>query len=205
MHALEDFLSSLVSLDAHAVVMIDEAQHVQPEVLEQVRLLSNIDAPSGTRLQIILVGQLDLELLLARPGMRQFEQRVSRRIRLEGLAEPELRAYIEHRLSVGRAAGSRLSGAGELARALAEWEADSGGTGVSLSDDAFGAIWQLSGGLPRIVKLLCDRALEAAYARRVPTIDAELVSTAARALHLHHRRPCSRPSRRRRFAPGKRR
>src|SRR4051812_15817812 len=54
-HALEDFLASLVALDAHAVVIIDEAQHVQPDVLEQIRLLSNVDAPSGTRLQILLV------------------------------------------------------------------------------------------------------------------------------------------------------
>lgn len=186
-HALEDFLSSLVLLDAHAVVMIDEAQHVQADVLEQIRLLSNIDAPSGTRLQIILVGQLDLESLLARPDLRQFEQRVSRRIRLEGLAEHELRAYIEHRLSVGRAAGSPLLGAAELARALAEWDAPraSPGAGVSLNEDAVAAIWQSSGGLPRIVNLLCDRALEEAYARRVRTIDADLVVTAARALHLH--------------------
>src|SRR4051812_1907984 len=69
-HALEGFLSSLIDLNAHAVVLIDEAQHVQPDVLEQIRLLSNIDAPSGTRLQIILVGQLDLETLLERPGLR---------------------------------------------------------------------------------------------------------------------------------------
>src|SRR5258707_2597919 len=111
-HALEGFLTSLITLDAHAVVMIDEAQHMQPEVLEQIRLLSNIDAPSGTRLQIMLVGPLELESVLARPDLRQFQQRVSRRIRLEPLREDELQAYIEHRLAVGRVAGSRLPGAG---------------------------------------------------------------------------------------------
>ncbi|MCU1383653.1 MAG: gspA, partial [Acidobacteria bacterium] len=183
-HALEDFLSSLVALEAHAVVMIDEAQHINPEVLEQIRLLSNIDAPSGTRLQIILVGQLDLEALLARPGLRQFEQRVSRRIRLEPLAENELGAYIEHRLTVGRAAGSRLLGANDLALALAEWDGTAPGAGVSFGRDAFTAIWQSSGGLPRIVNLLCDRALEEAYARRVRVLDADLIATAARALQL---------------------
>src|SRR3954470_15811197 len=84
-HALEDFLSSLVVLNAHAVVIIDEAQHVQPDVLEQIRLLSNIDDDRGTMLQIVLAGQLDLESLLARPELRQFQQRISRRIRLAPL------------------------------------------------------------------------------------------------------------------------
>ena len=133
-HALEDFLSSLIALDAHAVVMIDEAQHVQPDVLEQIRLLSNIDAPSGTRLQIMLVGPLELESLLARPDLRQFQQRVSRRIRLEPLRENELQSYIEHRLAVGRAAGSGLPGAGDLAEALAQWNGEGGG--VTFTPDA---------------------------------------------------------------------
>jgi len=102
-HALEDFLSSLIVLDARAVVIIDEAQHIRPDVLEQIRLLSNIDAPGGTMLQIILVGQLDVEALLERYDLRQFRQRVSRRIRLEPLGEGELQSYIDHRLAVGRA------------------------------------------------------------------------------------------------------
>ena len=176
-HALEDFLSSLIALDAHAVVMIDEAQHVQPDVLEQIRLLSNIDAPSGTRLQIMLVGPLELESLLARPDLRQFQQRVSRRIRLEPLRENELQSYIEHRLAVGRAAGSGLPGAGDLAEALAQWNGEGGG--VTFTPDAVRAVWRGSGGLPRVVNLLCDRALEAAYHRQLRTIDADLVETAA--------------------------
>ena len=89
------------------MVIIDEAQHLRPEVLEQIRLLSNVDTPRATLLQIILAGQLDLDALLARPELRQVQQRVSRRIRLGPLAEEELRPYIEHRLGVGRAARSR--------------------------------------------------------------------------------------------------
>ena len=181
-HALEDFLSSLISLDAHAFVIIDEAQHVQPDVLEQIRLLSNIDAPGGTMLQIILIGQLDLESLLARPDLRQFQQRVSRRIRLEPLGEDELRPYIDHRLAVGRAAGSGMPGAGELARALDEWEGAR--PGVTFTPDAVQTIWRWSLGLPRLVNLLCDRALEAACAHKLRTIDAGLVETAAVALDL---------------------
>src|SRR3954470_4650849 len=183
-HALEDFLSSLVVLNAHAVVIIDEAQHVRPDVLEQIRLLAISDAPSGTRLQIILVGQLDLETLLASPDLRQFQQRISRRIRLEPLAEQELAAYVDHRLNVGRAGASPLAGAGDLARALSEWEG-SGPGGVSFDRDALAAVWHWSGGLPRVVNLLCDRSLEEAYTRQVRTIDADIVDTAARALQLH--------------------
>src|SRR5216683_3163852 len=74
---LQAFLTSLVPIQAHAVVIIDEAQHLQPDVLEQIRLLSNIDDERGTLLQIILVGQTDLEPLLSRPELRQFQQRVS--------------------------------------------------------------------------------------------------------------------------------
>jgi cell division protein FtsN len=181
-HALEDFLSSLIALEAHAVVLIDEAQHLQPEVLEQIRLLSNVSAPSGTMLQIILVGQLDLESLLTRPDLRQFQQRVSRRIRLAPLGAYELQAYIDHRLAIGRSAGSRMPGAGELARALDEWAGDR--EGVTFTPDAVEAIWRWSGGLPRLVNLLCDRALEAAYAQQLHRVDGALVEAAATALDL---------------------
>jgi type II secretory pathway predicted ATPase ExeA/cell division septation protein DedD len=181
-HALEDFLSSLVALDAHTVVIVDEAQHLRPDVLEQIRLLSNIDAPKGTMLQIILSGQLDLESLLARPELRQVQQRVSRRIRLERLGEGELQSYIDHRLAVGRAARSRMPGSGELARALEEWNGE--GTGVTFTADAVQAVWRWSAGLPRVINVLCDRALEEAYAHRVRTVDTGLVERAAALLQL---------------------
>ena len=180
-HALEDFLTSLIALRAHAVVLIDEAQHIQPEVLEQIRLLSNIDDPRGTMLQIILVGQADLESLLSRPELRQFQQRVSRRVRLEPLSADELRLYIEHRLAVGRVlTPSAIPGADVLAQALAEWEGP--GPDVAFTADAIQAIWTVSRGLPRVVNLLCDRALEAACAQGVRKIDVALVNAAEVAL-----------------------
>ena len=180
--ALEDFLSSLIALDAHAVVIVDEAHHVRPEVLEQIRLLSNIDTPKGTMLQIILSGQPDLELLLARPELRQVQQRVSRRIRLEPLGEGELQSYINHRLAVGRSVSSQMTGSGELARALEEWHGD--GAGVSFMADAIQAVWRWSAGLPRVINILCDRTLEEAYEGRVRTVDAGLVDRAASRLQL---------------------
>jgi general secretion pathway protein A len=138
-HALEDFLTSLIALDAHAVVIIDEAQHVQPDVLEQIRLLSNIGDARGTMLAIILVGQPDLESVLSRPELRQVQQRVSRRIRLEPLTVAELPLYIDHRLTVGRTARSQMPGASELAHAIAEWEGS--GAAVTFIPDAVEAIW----------------------------------------------------------------
>src|SRR5206468_6543476 len=116
--------------------------------------------------------------------LRQFQQRISRRIRLEPLAEQELAAYVDHRLNVGRAGASPLAGAGDLARALSEWKSSEPG-GVSFDRDALAAVWRWSQGLPRVVNLLCDRSLEEAFARQVRTIDADIVDTAARALQLN--------------------
>src|SRR6476646_5476737 len=99
---LHAFLTSLAPIQAHAVVMIDEAQHLRPDVLEQIRLLSNIDDEKGTLLKIILVGQTDLEPLLSRPELRQLHQRVSRRFALEPLNTEKVQQYIEHRLALAR-------------------------------------------------------------------------------------------------------
>src|SRR6185295_11033924 len=97
--ALHAFLHSLAPIQAHAVVIVDEAQHLKPEVLEEIRLLSNVDDERGTLLQIILVGQTNLETLLARPELRQLQQRVSRRFRLAPLTADEVQQYITHRLA----------------------------------------------------------------------------------------------------------
>jgi general secretion pathway protein A len=161
--ALRAFLASLARIQAHAVVMIDEAQHLKPDVLEEIRLLSNIDDTRGTVLQIILVGQTDLEPLLSRPDLRQLQQRVSRRLRLEVLNRAEAEQYIQHRLAVAR------NGAGTT-------------QGVEFTPDAIDAVSQLSGGVPRVINLLCDRSLEGAFASRVRVIDSRLIHPAARAL-----------------------
>jgi len=163
------------------VVIIDEAQHLQPDVLEQIRLLSNIDDERGTLLQIILVGQPELESLLSRPDLRQLQQRVSRRLRLEPLTREEVNKYIDHRLGLARAGtASRVPGAAELTAALAEWSGTS--AAVEFTPDAVQALSELSGGLPRLINLLCDRSLEEACASRLRVIDLPLVQKAARAL-----------------------
>ncbi|MEP6918231.1 MAG: AAA family ATPase [Acidobacteriota bacterium] len=182
--ALHAFLRSLAPIQAHAVVIIDEAQHLKPEVLEQIRLLSNIDDERGTLLQIILVGQPDLDALLARPELRQLQQRVSRRFRLEPLNRDEVEQYITHRLSLARGGAdvSRAPGAVELARELAAWQETA--DRVVFTSDAIQAVSHLSGGLPRVINLLCDRSLEEAYAAKQRAVDGPAVDAAARALGL---------------------
>jgi general secretion pathway protein A len=185
MHALQEFLGSLKQLHAHAAVIIDEAQHVHPDVLEQIRLVSNIQDERGTMLQIILLGQTDLEQLLARPELSQLRQRVSRRVRLDPLTATEVAQYIDHRLGVARVrqhVQSNFPGADDLERELAEWE-ESNST-VTFTLEALALVAQLSQGIPRVVNLLCDRALEAAYAQQSRTIDASMINTAAEALGL---------------------
>jgi general secretion pathway protein A len=169
-HALQEFLASLAPLQAHAVLIVDEAQHLHPDVLEQIRLLSNVDDERGTLLQIILVGQTDLDRLLGRPDLRQFQQRVSRRVQLAPLTEDELRLYIEHRLAVARSGGSGAP--------LETAES------VTFTTDAIEALAGLSGGIPRVVNIVCDRALEAAHAQWRRTIDAPLIQATAAGLGI---------------------
>ena len=164
---LHAFLSSLAPIQAHAVVMIDEAQHLRPDVLEQIRLLSNIDDSRGTILQIILVGQMDLEPLLSRPELRQLQQRVSRRFAIDPLNQEEVQHYVEHRLALARQ--------GEPAPTNA---------GVIFKPDAIQAVAEISAGVPRVINLLCDRSLELAFDAQVHTIDGARVHAAARGLGI---------------------
>jgi general secretion pathway protein A len=183
-HALQDFLASLVPLQAHAVVIIDEAQHVQPEVLEQIRLVSNVQDDLGTMLQIILVGQMDLEPLLSRPELQQLKQRVTRRVRLDALSAAEVAQYIDHRLAIAseRQTTSTIPGAQELEHELAEWDRQH--SDPAFTPDAVRAVAQLSRGIPRVVNLVCDRALEAAYERQFKSVDASIINIAAHDLGL---------------------
>lgn len=182
--ALLEFLRSLVPIQAHAVVMIDEAQHLKPEVLEQIRLLSNTDDKRGTLLEIILVGQPGLDALLSRPELEQLQQRVSRRVRLEPLTRAEVRQYIEHRLTLARQSKPphQLPGATELANEMAEWAGIN--AGVEFAPDAMQTVSDFSGGLPRVINLLCDRSLEEAYASRLRVIDRPMILAVARALGI---------------------
>jgi general secretion pathway protein A len=175
--ALQQFLASLIPLQAHAVIMIDEAQRLNARVLEEIRLLSNFETDQAKLLQIVLVGQPDLDDLLRQPEMRQLNQRVARRCELYPLSENEVGDYVERRLTV---AASPDALTGDLSAHGA-----SGATQlVQFSRDAIRVVARISGGIPRVVNTLCDRALEVAYERQIRTVDAPAVIVAAERLRL---------------------
>ena len=175
---LQRFLTSLTPLGGRAVVIIDEAQHLHPVLLEQLRLWSNLDGDGPPLLQVVLSGQPELDTLLGRPEMRQVRQRVSRRCELTGLERDEVAEYIEHRLSVARGPDTRdePGPAGVLTQGEF-WR-------VRLSTSAVRTVAALSQGVPRLVNLLADRALEVGCERQARTIDTRIVREAARRLNL---------------------
>ena len=158
---LNDFLRSLTPLGASAVLVIDEAQKLTPPLLEQLRVLTNRDTDQDKLLQVLLVGQLEMQSLLSAPRMRALHQRVSRRCTLEPLKRRDVGTYVAHRL---RIAGS-------------PWH-------VGFTNRATDLVYEFSGGVPRRINLLCDRALEAGCDAFTPCITPELVLEAAETLEL---------------------
>jgi general secretion pathway protein A len=148
-------------LDAHAkgrhtVLIIDEAQNLSAEVLEQLRLLTNLETNQHKLLQIILLGQPELAAMLARPELRQLGQRIIARFHLGPLGKQEISAYVQHRLVV--------AGAQRLLFPTA----------------LMGSLYRLSGGIPRIINVLCDRALLGAYVQSKEKVDRATLKQAAR-------------------------
>ncbi|MGH8280332.1 MAG: AAA family ATPase [Gammaproteobacteria bacterium] len=157
-------------LEAHArgrrvVLIIDEAQALSREVLEQVRLLTNLETSRQKLLQIILVGQPELRELLARQDLRQLAQRITGRYHLEPLSAKDTRAYIGHRLSVAGALAPIFTASG------------------------LRSVWRITRGVPRLVNILCDRALLGAYTRELRQVDGGLVRRAAREVFALPGRP----------------
>jgi general secretion pathway protein A len=154
-YPLYDFLKSLVPLQAFAVLIIDEAQNLSPALLEEIRILSDLESPDKL-LQVVLVGQLELRAKLKLPEMRQLDQRVSARCSLEPLSREAVAGYISHRLRVAGGAEDR----------------------VSFSPDAIDALFRVSSGVPRVVNLICDRALHRGHLARMSEIDMAAVTQA---------------------------
>src|SRR5262245_4583441 len=148
-------------LQAHArgrrtIVIVDEAQHLHPKVLEQLRLLTNLETGRAKLLQIILIGQPELIDLLKRRDLRQVAQRVAARYHLAPLTERETRMYVAHRLAM----------AGQPA--------------MIFDDGALRAIHSASRGVPRVINVVCDRALLGAYATGVRRVTRSIARRAAR-------------------------
>ncbi|MFO7640291.1 MAG: AAA family ATPase [Candidatus Competibacteraceae bacterium] len=147
-------------LQAHAagrrtVLIIDEAQNLSREVLEQIRLLTNLETTKHKLLRIILVGQPELRHLLARSDLRQLAQRITARYHLPPLDRRETAAYILHRL--------RIAGGGDV-----------------FTGGALRTIYRRSGGIPRLINVICDRALLGAYSQGARSVTARLARQAAR-------------------------
>lgn len=168
---LQRFLGSLLPINGRAVVVIDEAQHLRPDVLEQIRLWSNFETNDTKLLQIVLAGQSELDDILRRPEMRQIQQRVSRRCELTPLTRDEVAEYVEHRLWVAR---------GFILDASSEPSAPP----VRFTPAATQTVAAVSGGIPRLVNLLCDRALELGCEQQETNIDKRTIETAAQRLNL---------------------
>jgi general secretion pathway protein A len=158
---LHDFLLSLHPIGAHGVLIIDEAQHLSAEVLEQIRVISTVETNTTRLLQVILIGQPSLLEALAHDEMRQLESRVSVRAMLKPLARGDVDAYVSHRLSVAGNSG-----------------------GVRFDSGAIDAVTSLTGGVPRLINLLCDRALMAGAQAATRTIDTAIVADAGRVLAM---------------------
>jgi len=153
---LHDFLLSLVSLHGSAVLIIDEAQHLSTDVLEEIRVLSNLETNDQKLLQIVIVGQLNLLDILQKAELRQLDQRISIRCSLKPLTREEVEAYVTHRLWVAR-----------------------GSTSVTFTPHAFDLVHSISGGVPRMINLLCDRSLMIGCDEKTSRISEDHVVAAA--------------------------
>ena len=171
--ALHRYLLESRASGHNVVLLIDEAQDLAPDVLEQVRLISNLETDTEKLIQIILIGQSELRDVLGRHELRQLAQRITARYHLTPLSLPDTGEYVRHRLEVAGGAGK-----------------------VAFTSHALGELHRLSGGIPRLVNLISDRSLLAGFVETTRTITASMVRAAAGELAV----PLSRRSRRGRTA-----
>jgi general secretion pathway protein A len=141
------------------ILILDEAQNLSLGVLEQLRILSNLETAKKKLLQIIFVGQLEFQQKLNLPQLRQLDQRITIRYSLKPLSKPDMVQYIEHRLSVAGSKGS-----------------------VGFTHGALARIYSYSKGYPRLINIICDRSLLAGYSERARVIAPRMVTKAARGI-----------------------
>ncbi len=154
---LHSFLLECYARKERVVLIIDEAQTLSPKLLEEVRLLTNLETPKSKLLQVILMGQPELDKILADQRFRQLRQRISVRYHLKPLNRSETREYIEKRLKVAGARDCHL-----------------------FDDGAIREIWKRSRGVPRIINVLCDNALVTGYVEEKRPIDKRVIRDVAK-------------------------
>jgi general secretion pathway protein A len=159
--ALNAFLLRVASAGGNAVVIIDEAQNLSTATLEMVRLLSNLETEKEKLLQIVMVGQPELGEKLKMPELRQLNQRIVVRCELDPLGPEETEAYVMNRLLVAGGRGS-----------------------LQFKNGALGLVHALSRGVPRLINIICDRTLVAAFVEERRSVDTDLVRKASEDLKM---------------------
>ena len=149
---LNRFLIEQLKAGSNVVLIIDEAQNLKSAQLEQIRLLSNLETDKEKLIQIVLVGQPELKEKLDSPDLEQLRQRIAVRYHILPLDRSEVPDYIYHRLRVAGADGS-----------------------VAFEPDAFGEIYEYSGGVPRLINLVCDRSLLFAFTMETKAISLDMI------------------------------
>jgi general secretion pathway protein A len=152
MDIFQDFLLERYAQNERVLLIIDEAQNISPEAMEEIRMLSNLEAEKSHLIQIILVGQPELKYKLQRNDLKQFAQRVSSHYHINGLNKVEVNNYIRYRLKVGEAKNLDI-----------------------FKKDAIELIYQYSLGIPRIINVICDTALVYGYADGQKIIDKNII------------------------------
>lgn len=155
-NALNEFLLEQTSHGHNVAIIVDEAQNLGIKQLEQIRLLSNLETEKEKLLQIVLVGQPELCEKLKLSALRQLNQRVTVRYHIMPLNRRELEEYIQHRLRIAQ-------------------RSDTAGPAVHFTSGAIDLIYQKSGGTPRMINILCDRALLGGYIAESHTIDEDVI------------------------------
>jgi general secretion pathway protein A len=159
---LSNFLVSRGSNELTTVLVVDEAHHLSSDILEEVRLLTNLETPRGKLLQILLVGQPELDEKLDSSNLRQLKQRIAHRAHLSALDRTEAQGYVEWRLQVaGAKSGNTL-----------------------FPPEAIDAVYRHSKGIPRLINTICDNSLISAYARKLQSVSPEIIESTAADLRL---------------------
>jgi len=151
---LNEFLLEELRASHNVVLIIDEAQGLKNSLLEELRMLSNLETPKEKLFQIILVGQPQLTKKLNSPTLVQLRQRIAIRFHLSPLSKDEVKQYIDHRLYVAGSTGD-----------------------IILTDDALDVLFPYTGGIPRLINLVCDRALLHGYAKGTRILDEKIIRT----------------------------
>ena len=155
--AINEYLLNAHEKGKRAILIIEEAQHLSIDVLEQIRLLTNLETSQRKLLQIVLLGQPELRQLLVQPQLRQLNQRITVRYHLSPLLKEEITAYVNHRLRVAGLIRGQL-----------------------FSEKTLVELYRLTGGIPRLINIICERALIGAFVEGKERVDNKILLTATR-------------------------